>query len=87
MDHQIRNKLIKRLRTFKQPELEEVYKNCFMTDAGQLVLEDLKARFFEYASLEGPTSEAITLNAGKQSVLIHIKNMLNPIPEEEKENG
>lgn len=84
---QIRDKLIKRLRTFNQSELQEVYNNCFSTDAGQLVLEDLKARFFEYASLEGPTSEVITLNAGKQSVIIHIKNMLNPIPEEEKENG
>jgi hypothetical protein len=75
--------LILRLKQFNQRQLEEIYNNCFMTDAGQLVMEDLKARFWEYKPIEGPNAESITFNAGQQSVLIHLKNMLNPLPQEE----
>lgn len=70
--------LILRLRQFNQQQLEEIYNNCFMTDAGQLVLEDLKAKFFEYR----PTTNLY--EAGQQSMIIHLKNMLNPLPREEE---
>ena len=67
------NKLIERLRGMDQKRLETIYQNVFNTDEGQLVLEDLKGRFFEYAPVRDMTQ------AGAQAVLIHIKNMVNPI--------
>ena len=70
------NPLIQRLKTFNQQQLEEIYKNCFMTDAGQLVLEDLKLKFFEYR----PVSNKF--EAGQQSMLFHLRNMLTPIVED-----
>ena len=68
--------LILRLKDLNQKQLEEVYKNCFNTDAGQLVLEDLKGRFHEYVP---PNDDK---EVGELRVLMHIRNMLNPLPEE-----
>lgn len=68
--------LINRLKTFDQKQLQEIYKNCFDTDAGQLVLEDLKGRFHEYMPPADMTE------VGQLRVLMHIKNMLNPLPED-----
>jgi hypothetical protein len=42
-----------------------------------LVLEDLKARFFEYYPVQDMTQ------AGAQSVIIHLKNMIQPMPKED----
>ena len=68
--------IIRRLRQLTQGDLEEVYKNVFESDGGQLVLEDLKARFFEYYPVQDMTQ------AGAQAVLIHIKNMITPLVED-----
>lgn len=70
--------LIKRLKTFNQEELERIYQNCFSTDSGQLVLEDLKGRFWEYAPSPGDRC------AGQEDVVKHIKNMIEPFPKDEE---
>ena len=70
------NQLVQRLKTFNQYQLEEIYRNCFNTDAGQLVLEDLKGRFWFYAP--APNIREI----GNEDVIKHINNMLNPLTEE-----
>jgi len=68
------NRQIERLRELNQEQIERLYQDVFGTEAGQIVLEDLKGRFFEYV----PPSDMF--NVGQQSVLIHIKNMVNPLP-------
>lgn len=67
-----------RLKTLIPGQLEEIYKNCFQTDAGQLVLEDFKRRFWFYVPVPS------IREAGQEDVVKHINNMLNP---EVDENG
>ena len=73
--------LIRRLREFDQPRLEKVYQNVFNTDEGQLVLEDLKGRFHEYVPPMDMTE------VGELRVLIHLKNMVNPMEQEDAGAG
>jgi hypothetical protein len=68
---------IETLKRLNQVNLEEVYRRVFETVDGAVILEDLKARFFEYA----PTSTPF--EAGQQSVLIHLKNLISPLPKVE----
>lgn len=70
------NQLIKRLSEFNEEQLKKIYHNVFDCDEGQLVLEDLKGRFFEYVPVSNMTE------VGSENVLKHIKNMLNPPAEE-----
>ena len=63
-------------------ELELLYQRVFETSDAKLVLEDLRARFHLYGTIEAAISEAIVFRGGQQSVVIHIQNMINPIPEE-----
>ena len=69
-------KLIQRLKELDQKRLEQVYQNVFDTDEGQLVLEDLKARFWFYVPVQDMRQ------AGEQAVLIHIRNMVDPLEED-----
>ena len=81
------NSLLQRLKTFNQQQLEEIYKNCFSTDAGQLVIEDLKSRFYFYKPPIAADGESTEFKVGEQAVLFHINNMLNPIVLEEESDG
>lgn len=66
------NVYIEKLSNIPQNELIEIYKQCFGTEQGKLVLEDLKGRFWEYDSPRD------LRQCGEYAVLIHIKNMINP---------
>lgn len=71
------NPLINRLSELGQKELSQIYKRVFDGDEeGRLVLEDLKGRFFEYTPVSNMTE------VGSENVLKHIKNMINPVQEE-----
>lgn len=65
-----------------RPEMELLYQRVFENGDGKILLEDLKARFHLYAPIEGPNSENIVFKGGQQSVVMHINNMINPLPEE-----
>lgn len=63
---------IEKLKVISSRDLQILYKNFFTSNEGQLILEDLKGRFWEYMS---PSD---LKEMGQQSVLIHIKNQINP---------
>lgn len=72
---------IETLRRLNQAQLEELYHRHFTSPDGAVVLEDLKARFFEYV----PVSDMN--QAGAQAVLLHIKNMVEPMPKDDNETN
>lgn len=63
---------IEKLKTMTPREVQILYHNFFSSNEGQIILEDLKARFWEYMA---PSD---LKEMGQQSVLIHIKNQINP---------
>ena len=65
-------------------EMELFYARVFDSPDGKVVLEDLRSRFNIYCPILGPNSESIVFKGGQQSVVIHIQNMINPLPEELK---
>lgn len=70
---------LERVAGLDPSQLRRVYLQVFTSPEGQMVLEDLKLRFFEY--VPPPSMEGV----GSQKVIIHIKNMvifdINEIPE------
>lgn len=65
--------LIKKLQSYSPDDLTRLYNSVFNTPDGELVFEDMKGRFHEYVPVNNK------FQAGQQSVLIHIKNQMNPI--------
>lgn len=70
------NPRIDKLSKLDYQELVDLYKRVFTTGDGALVLEHMKGIFFEYTPPEASTPHQMGVNVGKQSVIIHIKNML-----------
>ena len=76
------NAYIGKLQQIPHDELIQIYQQCFGTEQGKLVLEDLKGRFWEYDSPRD------LRECGQYAVLVHIKNMINPpVGKQEEENG
>lgn len=55
-------------------KLKRLYINVFDTPNGQIVLEDLRHRFFYYAPLRD-----LPIDEGSRRVVLHIDNMMLPI--------
>ena len=74
------NSYIEKLSEIPQEKLIEIYQQCFGSEQGKLVLEDLKGRFWEYDSPRD------LRECGQYAVLVHIKNMINPpVPKKEEQ--
>lgn len=69
-----------KLLTLNEAQKSVVYKNLFCTDEGQLVLEDMKQRFFYYSSL--PSGEEGQRGEGSRRVLLHIESFMSLIEKE-----
>ena len=69
---------IEKLKTMSPREVQIIYKNFFSSSEGQLILEDIKSRFWEYVQPEGGNEYQTCLRVGQQSVLMYIKNQINP---------
>lgn len=67
------NPLIDQLKTMKPEQLQGLYQEVFKTLNAQLVLEDLKARFWHYFPTPGIRED------GQEDVIKHINNMINPV--------
>jgi hypothetical protein len=83
MDLALQRKLVE----LEPHQISEIYSQVFETDAGRLVLEDLRNRCFYYVpSFEYPTAAGQTeYNDGRRSVIIHIETQLQPVPVDDKE--
>jgi hypothetical protein len=66
------NPYIEKLQEIPQEKLIEIYQQCFGSEQGKLVLEDLRGRFWEYDSPRD------LRECGQYAVLVHIKNMIKP---------
>lgn len=71
------NPLLKKLMTLDEERIAALYKRVFNTDDGQLVLEDLKQRGFEYVPSFAGDPYHSAFNEGKRAVVIHIQTQLN----------
>ncbi len=75
------NPLIDKLKTLQWHQLKQLYFQVFGSEAGTLVLEDLKARCFYYTSTYptvDTTRDAVLINEGMRVVLLHIINCIEP---------
>jgi len=80
----MRHDLIKKLLTLTDEQLSQVYMRVFNSDDGQLVLEDLRQRCFNYISTIADTDRETFANEGKRTIVLMIETRLQPI-ETEKE--
>ena len=67
-------------------KLRDAYAQTFGTSAGQIVLEDLKNRFFWYDTTYSSSQGETQLNEGGRKVLLTIENMI-ALPIEEQKGG
>lgn len=74
-------------RTVGREELVELYKECFGTSAGKVVLAHLITKFgFTSRSTNVPGDPYGThVNEGHRGVLVHIGHMLATTPDEAKQ--
>lgn len=82
----------RRLGNMTAEELSRVYMNLFLTDEGQLVLEDLRNRAYSKVStvqnVFGPVDLGRTaFNEGQRALLLHIETQLTPEPQPEKKEA
>ncbi len=66
------NPYIEKLQEIPHEKLIEIYQQCFGSEQGKLVLEDLKGRFWAYDSPRD------LRQCGEYAVLVHVQNMINP---------
>lgn len=80
-------RLMDRLEGLSPDELARVYKEVFSTDAGQLVLEDLRNRCFvklpTAAQNKAVDSHQLALREGMRSVYLHIETQMTGPPLED----
>lgn len=62
-------------------DLKTYYKAAFETNEGQLVLEDLRRRFYYYSDAYVPNSDESAYQAGQRSVLLMIDHIMKDRPQ------
>ena len=82
--------LQKKLTTLSVEELESIYRQVFTTDAGKLVLEDLRNRanyFVPSFSDRGKQSDPFVciFNEGSRAIVLTIESRINSEPKEIKQ--
>lgn len=80
----VSNPLLDKLFTLDAEELSKLYKNIFDSEAGRLVLEDLRQRCFIYTTTAADTANKTYYNEGMRSVVLHIETEINYEPVKEK---
>lgn len=58
-------------------ELKQLYLNVFDSADGKKVLEDLSKKLYVYRTPFDENSNNMSFKVGQQSVILHIKNMMN----------
>lgn len=71
------NSKIDKLKTIPPERLIQMYRNVFNGGDGELVLEDLRGRFWKYTPPIGDARHNTEFKVGQQSVITHIENMIN----------
>jgi hypothetical protein len=73
------NALSKRIAEFDEEQLAQIYKNCFNTEAGGMVLEDLKMRMFFYTTSFDRDPYQSAFQSGQLAALKYILTQLNNV--------
>jgi hypothetical protein len=60
-------------------KMADIYKNCFNTEAGRMVLEDMKMRMFFYTTSFDVDSNQHAFNAGQLAALKYILSQLEDV--------
>lgn len=72
--------LQRKLTELEAHQIAEIYCQVFNTDAGRLILEDLRNRCFVYDSSfkYGYAEQDVCFHEGMRSVMLHIETQLLP---------
>lgn len=83
----------KKVAAMTPEALAQSYKNCFLTDSGKIVLENLRQKFFmrtstayvedEVGRLVHVPDNVINRNEGMRLAVIHIEDMIDYQPKNE----
>lgn len=66
--------LLTKLQSLSEEQISSLYQQVFNSDAGKLVLEDLRHRGYCFVPTTSDRDE------GKREMILHIETMINPAP-------
>ena len=72
----------KRIAELNEEQLSNIYKNCFNTEAGRMVLEDMKMRMFFYTTSFDVDPNQHSFNAGQLAALKYILTQLTEVEDD-----
>lgn len=81
------NPLLDKLFELSEEDRANLYKNIFDSEAGRLVLEDLKQRCFMRTTTFTPSHGEISFKEGMRAVCLHIESQINYQPEQGDNNA